>query len=80
MGEFNIHVSELNLFDVDRDIRGKLQLVQGLVSGGSSSNFTACTSVLEQFHSACDPNKESCSNANQQTFQVTTEQGKSDLT
>jgi hypothetical protein len=33
-----------------------------------------CEAVLEYFHSSCDPSKNSCSNANQQSFQVTVNQ------
>ncbi len=71
-GEFRIQPSELNLFQFDVGIRQKLADVKTLVS--SSSNSQQCGEVLEQFYSACDTTKDSCSNANQQTFQVTVDQ------
>ena len=71
-GELNIHASNLNLYQFDVGIKQKLADVKALAI--PSRNPTQCTAVLEQFYSACDPTKDSCSNANQQTFQVTVDQ------
>ena len=73
-GEFSINVKKLNLFALDQGIRQKLADVKALVAASSSSNSQQCGQILERFYSACDPMKESCSNANQQTFQVTIDQ------
>jgi len=73
-GEFRIKVDELNLYQFDVGIKVKLEQVKALVGTSSSSDSDQCDNVLKQFYSACDTTKDSCSNANQQTFQVTVDQ------
>ena len=59
---------------MEKDIRDKFSRVQLLVDTANRTNQAACTEVLREFHSACDPLESSCAQANQQSFQVTTEQ------
>ena len=69
-GEFNIPSEKLDLFNFDNDLGTTLKSVKEKVKG-SSSDTELCNEVLSFFHSACDPKKDSCSKANQQSFQVT---------
>ena len=70
-GELTLHANELNLYDMDHDIRTKLAEVKSLVTEDPTQE--QCNAVLERFHSACDPSEDACSKANQQSFQVSTE-------
>jgi uncharacterized protein YukE len=73
-GGFSVAVSDLDLFDADGGLRSKLQDLRNKVASSSSDNPDQCNAVLSQFHTACDPLQESCSQANQQSFQVTVDQ------
>jgi len=73
-GEFRVPINELRLFDTGIDIRRKLQYVKNLTADGNAITHESCANVLEEFHASCNPNEDSCSQANQQSFQVTTEQ------
>ena len=69
-GEFSIPSEKLDLFNFDNELGTTLKSVKEKVKG-SSSDTELCNEVLSFFHSACDPKKDSCSKANQQSFQVT---------
>eukprot|EP00956_Cyclotella_meneghiniana_P013064 scaffold18706_cov41-Cyclotella_meneghiniana.AAC.1 len=67
-GEFSVGADKLNLYDLE-DIGKRLQAVKHTVQSGNSNDSSNCNAVLNNFHSACDPSSESCSSANQQSFQ-----------
>ena len=60
---------KLNLFAYDEGISQRLQDIKDLVGSSDSTDSSQCNAILESFHSACDPNLDSCSTANQQSFQ-----------
>ena len=62
-------LEKLNLYNVDGGIGKTLQGIKKLVVDGDPNNTSQCNDVLIKFFTACDPNSESCSNANQHTFQ-----------
>ena len=64
----NFFLQKLNLYDLE-DIGKRLQAVKHTVQSGNSNDSSNCNAVLNNFHSACDPSSESCSSANQQSFQ-----------
>jgi hypothetical protein len=51
-GEFTVQASELKLYNVEEDLRGKLSRVKGLVAQSDRTNRADCDSVLQEFHSA----------------------------
>jgi hypothetical protein len=69
-GDFTVSVGDLKLFDLEQDMRTRLQEVKNLIDAHNKPD-NQCEAVLRYFHSSCDPSKTSCSNANQQSFQVT---------
>jgi hypothetical protein len=73
-GSFSVAVSDLALFDADGGLSSKLQDLRNKVASSSSDNPDDCNAILSQFHTACDPSQESCSQSNQQSFQVTVDQ------
>ena len=54
---------------MDGGIRKTLQEIKKMVVDGDPNDSSQCNDVLSKFFTACDPNSESCSNANQHTFQ-----------
>eukprot|EP00956_Cyclotella_meneghiniana_P037741 scaffold143621_cov36-Cyclotella_meneghiniana.AAC.2 len=68
-GKFTVQTDELNLFNWDQDISKALQDVKDLVEESNPGDKEQCIAVLEKFHTACDPNSESCSKSNPHTFQ-----------
>ena len=54
---------------MDSNVETTLQEVKKLVESSDSNDSVQCNAVLNKFHTACDPSAESCSSANQQTFQ-----------
>ena len=71
-GNFTVPPKKLDLFDTDQGIGETLKHVKNLAKWKSDTTREQCNTVLEEFHTACDPNEESCSSANQQSFPVTT--------
>eukprot|EP00956_Cyclotella_meneghiniana_P000924 scaffold1095_cov36-Cyclotella_meneghiniana.AAC.2 len=69
-GKLRVGANELNLYNVDGGIGKTLQGIKKLVDDGDPNNTSQCNDVLMKFFTACDPNSESCSNANQHTFQA----------
>ena len=47
----------------------KLQDIKTMIQSSGPSNAGECETVLEWFHTACDPNSGTCSSGNQQSFQ-----------
>lgn len=73
-GQFSIHVKDLNLFGAE-NVREELSRVKGRVREYSTDpDLDKCVEVLEMLHSACDPTLDACFDANQHSFQVTTDQ------
>jgi hypothetical protein len=72
-GDFTISVGDLKLFNLEQDMKTRLEEVKNLISTHNNP-YNQCEAVLKYFHSSCDPSKNSCSNANQQSFQVTVDQ------
>ena len=70
-GEFNIPSEQIDLFNFDDDLGTTLKNVKDKIKGSGSDTPGLCNEVLSFFHSACDPKEDSCSKANQQSFQVT---------
>ena len=64
-------MQQLNLFTFDQDIGQRLQHIKDEVDNSSADDSAQCNTILEYFHTACDPDSESCSKANQQSFQGT---------
>ena len=50
----------------------KLNRIKALaeVTSGNTASLDQCKSVLSELYTACDPSKETCSDPNIQTFQV----------
>eukprot|EP00956_Cyclotella_meneghiniana_P041794 scaffold240115_cov36-Cyclotella_meneghiniana.AAC.1 len=69
-GKFGVGAKDLNLYNLDRGIEKTLQEVKEQVESSDPNDNEQCNNVLERFFTACDPNSESCSNANQHTYQV----------
>ena len=66
---FTVNIADLDLFDVDSRITETIHRIRSLTSDSSN-----CGKVLDEFHSACDPSEESCSNPNDQSFQLSVDQ------
>ena len=66
---FNSVLSKLNLYSLDKDIDTKVKDLKTLVDEKNPSDSSACDTVLQSFHTACDPASEYCSSENQQSFQ-----------
>ena len=64
-----ILLEKLNLYNLDGGIEKTLQEVQEQVESSDPNDNDQCDDVLKKFITACDPNSESCSNANQHTYQ-----------
>ena len=67
-GDFT--VKELKLFDIDDDLPTKIARIQDLAADESSG----CNLLLEEFHSACSPDEQTCASVNDESFQLTVDQ------
>ena len=59
----------MNLFTFDQDIGQRLEQIKDEVNNADVNDNEQCNDILEHFHSACNPNSNSCSKANEQSFQ-----------
>eukprot|EP00956_Cyclotella_meneghiniana_P004505 scaffold5550_cov82-Cyclotella_meneghiniana.AAC.8 len=68
-GKIRVLENDLNLYSLDKDIDKKVKDLKTLVDEKNPSDSSACDTVLQSFHTACDPASEYCSSENQQSFQ-----------
>lgn len=66
---YYIFMQKLNLFAYDQDIGQKLKNIKQKVKDSSTNDRAQCKIILEYFQTACDPIDESCSKANQHSYQ-----------
>lgn len=64
-----ILLEKLNLYLVDQGIMKTLQEIKEQVDSSNPNDSAQCNDILGKFYTACDPNSETCANANQKTFQ-----------
>jgi len=69
-GHFTIPAEELNLFDVDDELPVKIARIKALADEDTSS----CNALLEEFHTACPHDQQTCSAANNESYALTIKQ------
>ena len=69
-GDFTVETDELKLFDVDDELPVKISRIKALADEDTSS----CNALLEEFHTSCPHDQQTCSTANIESFQLTIEQ------
>ena len=70
-GNFTVSAASLSMFDADEGVSMKLARIK-LAAQQENPTQEQCVQVLEELFTACD--KDTCSNPNIETFQLSTEQ------
>ena len=73
-GSFTVSVADLNLYNADQGVSTKLANLKAKTIDSSSASQATCDEVLQDLFSACNPDDDTCTNPNQQSFAVTTDQ------
>ena len=71
-GSFTVSVANLNLYNADQGVSAKLASIKA--NALDHTNQITCDEVLRDLFSACNPDVDTCTNPNMQSFAVTTEQ------
>ena len=63
-----------NLFNANKTLLEKYNKIQTLANEVSAEQTGSCVDLLEEFVTACNPEVQSCSNGNDQTYQLTVDE------
>ena len=73
-GAFTVPVAQLNLYNADEGVSIKLANIKAKATGSNMADQAICDEVLQDLFSACNPDDDTCTNPNVQSFAVTTDQ------
>eukprot|EP00956_Cyclotella_meneghiniana_P043079 scaffold252072_cov169-Cyclotella_meneghiniana.AAC.1 len=73
-GNFTISDNYLNLYDADDGVIDKLQYLKGRATDANAGNKNICQDVMQNLFSACNPNEETCTDPNSQSFALSAEE------
>lgn len=72
-GNFTISDNYLNLYDADDGVIDKLQYLKEKATDANAQNQDICKDVLQNLFSACNPDEETCTDPNSQSFALSAE-------